>query len=276
MAPPFEAFFLPSPSGGQRFALHHPPASPLLRGAVLFLHPFAEELNKVRRMAALQSRALAAAGFGVLQLDLRGCGDSSGDLHEVAWSDWLLDAQCGVQWLTERYPQAALWLWGARAGCLLAAEAAARITPAPKLLFWMPVVSGQAHLQQFLRIKVAGDMLGGQGKSGLALVKQTLAAGGAVDVAGYRLPAAVARGLEQSSIEASTRPGCIVWMEVASRAGATLPPAAERLLAACRAAGHPVHGAVVSGPAFWQTTEIHEVPALLDASLAAMQACSLT
>jgi alpha/beta superfamily hydrolase len=39
-------------------------------------------MNKARRMAALQARALAALGYGVLLLDLHGCGDSSGDFGD--------------------------------------------------------------------------------------------------------------------------------------------------------------------------------------------------
>ena len=58
---------------GRRFALHHRPAGPP-RGLVVYVHPFAEEMNKSRRMAALQSRALAEAGFAVLQLDLMEIG----------------------------------------------------------------------------------------------------------------------------------------------------------------------------------------------------------
>ena len=54
-----------------RFALYHAPQQPC-RGALLYLHPFAEEMNKARRMAALQARRLAAEGWGVLQLDFHG------------------------------------------------------------------------------------------------------------------------------------------------------------------------------------------------------------
>ena len=53
-----EPFFLPT-TDGQRLCIHHSPAGPA-RGAVLYLHPWAEEMNKARRVAALQSRALAA------------------------------------------------------------------------------------------------------------------------------------------------------------------------------------------------------------------------
>jgi len=37
-----------------------------------------------------------------------------------------------------------------------------------------------------------------------------------------------------------------------------------------RQAGFSVHSQIVEGPGFWQTAEIEDVPALLDATLAAL------
>ena len=68
---------------------------------------------------------MAAAGYTVLQIDLRGCGDSSGDFGEAGWSDWVDDVLAACVWLREQN-QAPLWLWGLRAGCLLATEVARR------------------------------------------------------------------------------------------------------------------------------------------------------
>jgi alpha/beta superfamily hydrolase len=78
------AFFLDTPDGPRYCQLHAPQGGPL-QGLILCIHPFAEEMNKSRRMAALQSRALAEAGYTVLQIDLHGCGDSAGDFGEASW-----------------------------------------------------------------------------------------------------------------------------------------------------------------------------------------------
>jgi uncharacterized protein len=156
--------------------MHHPPAG-TCQGSVLFLHAFAEEMNKSRRMVALTARAIAAAGFAVLQIDLLGCGDSSGDLADASWAAWVDDTCQGAAWLQARYP-GPLWLWGERAGSLLAVAALPQVVaaqaerlaaggaakyassakPAVHLLLWQPQTQGKLVLQQFLRLKMAAQM----------------------------------------------------------------------------------------------------------------------
>jgi len=85
-----------SDPAGQRFALlYTPEPATKQRGAVVYVHPFGEELNKSRRMAALQARAMASAGYSVLQIDLLGCGDSTGDFGDATWEAWLAD--CAIR-----------------------------------------------------------------------------------------------------------------------------------------------------------------------------------
>ena len=114
-----EAFFLPADIG-QRFCLFHPanraPGSFAL-GQVVYVHPFTEEMNKSRRMAAMQARALAQAGFEVLQIDLLGCGDSSGGFGDATWAAWVADVTSACLWLRARpdavsadQPRPPLWL----------------------------------------------------------------------------------------------------------------------------------------------------------------------
>lgn len=267
MAP--EAFFLPV-AGGQRFCLYHPTAG-TPRGALLYLHPFAEEMNKARRMAALQARNLAAHGYAVLQIDLHGCGDSSGDFGDATWHSWLGDASAAHRWLRARC-DGPLWLWGLRAGCLLAVAAAESFDEPANFLFWQPVISGKQFFQQFLRLKVAGEMLSGDAKGVMAELRRQLDESQSPEIAGYTLSPALARGLEAAELRPTARPGRIVWLELATRDEAPLSPASATRIDQWRAAGHEVTANVVMGPPFWQTAEIEEAPALLDATLAALSA----
>lgn len=268
MAP--EAFFLPVASG-QRLCLHHAPNATMAKGVILYLHPFAEEMNKARRMAALQARMLAEHGYPVLQIDLHGCGDSSGDFGDATWQGWVQDVLDASAWLRKRYP-APLWLWGLRAGCLLAAQAAARIDEPVNFLFWQPVISGKQFLQQFLRLKVASELMAGDSKGVRENLKQQLAAGQPVEIAGYELAPGLAQGLEATELDPPAQPGRLVWLELSLRPEATLTSAAAKRIEQWQAADFTTRRAVVSGPTFWQTTEIEEAPALLEATLAALEA----
>lgn len=266
------AFFLSAPHGGQRLCIHHPAQGVEKRGQVLYLHPFAEEMNKSRRMAALTARSLAAAGYEVLQLDLLGCGDSSGDFEDANWEAWVEDAILGCHWLQQQATPAPLWLWGLRAGCLLAVEVARRLMSPANCLLVQPPASGRPQLQQFLRLKVAGEMLDGASKGVMAEMREALAQGQAVEVAGYRVSAALARGIEEASLQPpSTSPGHLVWLELNSQTGSTWTPVSAQMQARWRDAGWSLAAELVQGPAFWQTSEIEEAPLLIQAALRHLQ-----
>lgn len=272
--PPAEPLFLARPDGarsGARFALFHAPAGPS-RAAVLYLHPFAEEMNRARRMAALQARALAADGMAVLQLDLHGCGDSSGDFADASWDGWLDDVAHAVDWLRARCG-VPVTLWGLRLGALLALAHARRDPAIAALLLWQPVLGGATHLTQFLRLRVAGDMLGNAEKSGgTAALRAALAAGETLEVAGYMLAPALALGMEAVD-GAALVPHCPVhWIDVTSSPERGLAPASLRVVEAWRAAGVAVGLQQVAGEPFWNTQEVAVCPALIDATLAALSA----
>ncbi len=262
---------------GSRLYLWHAPDSAPARALVVFVHPFAEEMNKSRRMAALQSRCLASAGLAVLQADLLGCGDSSGEFSSATWTDWVDDvvAACARARATHasRWPEEPpppLWLWGLRAGCLLAAEAAARLDCACDLLFWQPAMQGKTVLQQFLRLKTAGALMGKSGHSSAETPRQTLAAGHRLDVAGYGLGPELAAGLESARLLPPPRGGRLVWIEIAVNADGTPSPAAAAAMPAWTNAGWLVRQRSVAGPQFWQTTEVEEAPELIAATVQAL------
>lgn len=273
--PPPAPFFLPM-SGqegqGARFCLYHAPAGPA-RAALVYLHPFAEELNRSRRMAALAARALAAQGVAVLQLDLLGCGDSSGDFSDARWEAWRADVLQAVSWLRERSGFTP-GLWGLRTGALLALDCA-RGFDCPQLVLWQPVHSGAAYLTQFLRLQLAADMLDQQSaaRQTTAALRATLRTGTPLEIAGYMLAPAMADALDALDSK-SLAPSCPMhWLELAPEADRPLPPAGAAVLQAWRAQGASVQAQVVAGQQFWATAEIATSPALLDATVAIFGAC---
>lgn len=255
-------FFLKA-QRGERFCLYHQPNPEVApRGTILYVHPFAEELNKSRRMAALQSRAYARAGFGVLQIDLYGCGDSSGDFSNARWELWLGDLQLAWDWLQQRC-DGGFYLWGLRLGGLLALDFARRVDPAA-LILWQPTLSGRAHLAQFNRMHSAARLFGAPADE-------------QCEVAGYTLAPELAAAINAADA-ALLAPRCPVqWLELAAPpATADVPatppalqPASALLVQRWRDAGAVVQTETVPGTPFWNSAEIVECPALLDATLAA-------
>ena len=270
-AAPAEPFFLES-APGRRFCLFHPPAGPC-RGAVLYIHPFAEEMNRSRRMAALQARALAGLGYGVLQLDLLGCGDSSGDFGDARWDLWKADIAAAAAWLDRRLGQP-LTLWGLRLGALLALDYARDAHhPLHALLLWQPVLNGAGYLTQFLRLRVAGAMLDdAAGPTSTGALRQALQAGDTIEIAGYDLAPALAAAIDTLAPLGEMAPSCPVhWFEATAADATGLPPAAARAAAEWQGSGADLHLHPVACPPFWMTPEITVSEAWLAATTAAMQ-----
>jgi len=261
------AFFLPA-ERGQRFCVYHPSVRDGAGLGIVYAHPFCEEMNKARRMAALQSRRLAAAGYAVLQIDLFGCGDSSGDFADARWETWKQDLQIALGWLRSRV-HGPLGLWGLRLGATLAADVAQ--DPGlgiEQLLLWQPVGSGELFLRQFLRLRLAAEMLAeGTAQSGVRELRETLSRGVPLEIAGYDLHPRLATEIDAlrlaDLVPAVRRVHCL---EVTAAAEPKLSPATQRALEAWRSKGLDVRAAAVAGEPFWSTLEITECEALLAAT----------
>ena len=267
-----EAFFLGA-GAARRFAVcWRPSASVAPRGTLLFVPPFAEEMNKSRRMVALTANALADRGFVTLRVDLAGCGDSAGLLSQASWNGWLDDLSIGWGWLRARVTGTP-WLWSLRAGSLLSSSLLTRLDAVPPLLLWQPVLSGKQHLTQFLRLRVAADAFAIVAASARATTQglmQSLAAGDAVGVAGYALPPSIALPLAASEFVAPTTPTDVLWFEVDASQTPAISPGSATRIAQWQTAGPRVVARAVGGPPFWATQEIEDCPALLDATLEAL------
>lgn len=264
-----EPFFLTG-KHGELFCIHLYPTGTAPKGSILYLHPFAEEMHKSRRMAALQARRFAAEGYAVLQIDLTGCGDSACDFGDATWATWLADAHLAHTWLSAK-SGGPIILWGLRTGASLAAELANALPGIQHLILWQPVVNGDQYLNQFLRIKLASEMLSGnQAQSGTKDLRAKLETGEGIEVGGYMLGAAMARDLARVKL-ADTPPPCPVeWLEVGTEDSDNPAPSSQRVIDAWRTAGVNVHTRTVTGDPFWVTQEITECLVLIEATIEAV------
>ncbi len=271
-APPPEPYFIDGPAG-PLFAIYHPPSTAVADGGdLIYVPPFAEELNRTRRMAALQVRALAKAGVGALIVDLYGTGDSGGDFRDARWETWLGDIAAAAGWLDSR-GRRRIGLWGLRVGALLAATAAA---DDPKrynrVILWQPAISGERALTQFLRVRVAAGMGAGNDGETTKDLRARFAdgAGDSLEVAGYEVPPQLAAAIDGARIGplGSALGMPVDWFEVVSESGRPPAPASRKVWEEWRNGGVPLTTATVVGEPFWNTQEIAVAPALIEATSA--------
>ncbi len=255
-------------SAGSLFALHFAAAG-TSRRAVLMLPPFAEELNKSRRMLSLAARALQGAGMDVLMIDLFGTGDSGGDFGDATLAIWRDDLRRGADWLARR-GVTRLDVLAVRGGALLLD----RFAPPPgmahgRVVMWQPVLSGPLLIAQFLRLRVAESMTVSDRSANSPDTRALLESEGSVEVAGYVVNRELVRALEDITDPVSNAGGWEAWgwFEVSGPGVNTPGVAAQRAIAAMRARGMQVRESCLEGEPFWATPEIAVVPALVDATV---------
>lgn len=259
---------------GTRFSLYHAPAPQArARGAILYVHPFADEMNKARRMATLQARRFAAAGYAVLQIDLFGCGDSCGDLSLARWDIWKRDLAIARDWLSARASGGPMHLWGVRLGGLLALDAACTMA-VDGLILWQPFLNGRTCINQFLRQDLAARMHGADPADPSLLgttgqLRAELGMRGMLEVGGYELAAPLVHAIDACDAAALPLPPCPVhWFASGSPAPQRLAASAARIARRWQARGTTLHFHAVEGVPFWGANEIAECPALLAATSA--------
>jgi exosortase A-associated hydrolase 2 len=264
-----EAFYLDG-SRGQLFSIYHPAARPRHpRLGLVYVPPFAEEMNRTRRMAALQARRLAELGVDVLLLDPFGTGDSAGEFGEARWEGWCDDVRMAIAWLGAR-TDGQVGLWGVRLGALMAADiAAASPGRIACLVLWQPVLSGDRYLTQFLRLRVAATMDKGADRESTKNLKARLAQGVALEIAGYQLAPVLADSIAAAQLQSRVEQlsaEMVYWLEVASEEQPSLTSASQQVVDVLKGKGHPLLAKAVNGEPFWAVQEITLAPNLLQAT----------
>lgn len=175
----FQPFYIEG-SKGKLFALYYPAREKACSGAILYVPPFAEEMNKTRPSAAIQARELAKCGFAVLQVDLFGTGDSEGEFKDATLEGWHQDIALSLDWLAKINPPA-FYFWGARFGCLLAVSSLDYLRHSiAGALFWEPMSSGSELVREMERLNRISVLVGKGGDK--SCVPQDIR-----DIAGYQM-----------------------------------------------------------------------------------------
>ena len=255
------AQFLDAPAstqqGGRPFVVLRPPqraGGP----TVLVVPPFAEEMNKCRRMIAEVGRRLESSGVGMLLVDLFGTGDSEGEFAQADWQRWKADLTTAMQWATAE-GAAIRGMLAIRLGCILGSETLAGIGHrVQRTVLWQPVTSCRRFLEQFLRLRVAASMMGGDSKETVAALRSRLKSGELLEVAGYEISGTLADQLDAAELQRfiGAHLGAVHWMEAVRSADAELPVPSGKAIEAARAAGIETTSHPIAGEPFWSSTEI--------------------
>lgn len=253
-------------AAGRLFAIcFEPPANVETRGAFLFSPAFGEEMNKSRRMIAMQARSFAAAGWSVLVADPYGTGDSDGDLRDASVSLWIDDLSQCHKILSEK-TGGAVGLWGHRFGVLLCAAAIQKSRlRLDRLLFWQPLLRGNTILKALFRQRMVAS-IGEEGKSkrDSRHLRKQLANGETLEISGYEISPDLADGLEAMRLDMLVDPQVSVnWLELSrSEAPPPVDPGAA-IRDRWTESGREVTYRRVVGEPFWAAGEIIEIPALI-------------
>jgi len=237
---------------------------------VLVVPPFAEEMNKCRRMVTEATLELCSRGSAALVPDLYGTGDSQGDFADGRWGVWQENLETVCAW-AEGNGLAVHALLAIRLGAALAISAGrnGRLPAVAVTVLWQPVLDGAKYLTQFLRLRTAGNLFAEGSKESIADLRARLAAGHRIEVAGYNLTGDLA-----SDLDAVTQPtdiprqlGAIHWMEVVRTPESGMPANSQALIDRYRVSGTRIADYTFVGEPFWATVEISRVPEMLDATL---------
>ncbi|HXP77339.1 MAG TPA: hydrolase 2, exosortase A system-associated [Stellaceae bacterium] len=255
-------------AAGRIFAIYHPARGVSHGKTIIYLPPFTEEMNRSRRVAALQAREFTRLGFAVLLLDPFGTGDSAGEFRDARWDIWLDDVSAAADWLAKQGLTPSI-LWGLRVGSLLAAAAASRESGRfERLLLWQPVTDGKSMLTQFLRIRIASSLQESGAREKTEGLRAELEAGRSVHVAGYELSPSLAAAIGMQRLENYPPPSDmrIDWLEIAPGESDVLSPTAQRISADWRSKGAAVNALKVTDDAFWNLQETTLAPHLVAAT----------
>ncbi len=256
---------------GRLLSIVHAPGAAPAAGAIVVAPPFAEEMNKSRRMITLFAQAAAGRGFETVVPDLTGTGDSDGEFLDARWDDWSDDLERALAATQRRTGQAPVLL-AIRSGALVASSVLERAPAAARgLLLWAPVTDGDRFMKQFLRLRMAAS-LSQANRETVADLEATLRAGTPVEVGGYALapPLWTAMIARKFAPPAPAGGGRVAWFELVAAQPIQLSPASQKSVAGLAQLGWQVDARAIGGAAFWGTAEIAEVPELVAVSVAAL------
>lgn len=228
---------------------------------VLVVPPFAEEMNKSRKMMSLLLAETASDTTGGYLFDLYGTGDSEGDFCLATWDLWRANLIDMLDFIAAQKGGEQISIVAIRTGALLVNSVLAEKNDASHKInsihYWNPVFNASLFIAQFLRLKLAANMMRNKGpKVGVKELRQQLQDEGELEVAGYTLNQDLIEGMENSAI--SLHPSlsrlALHFYELSSLDQIT--PGLMKKITEVGGAADLRFTHVVDGAQFWSTQEV--------------------
>jgi len=268
-----QLFFLNTDAGKLLITQFIPDIEHSIRLNVIVVPPFAEEANKSRKMLADFGRQAATYNIRVSLIDLFGTGDSEGDFCAASWAIWQQNIKDLYQELKRQDPDVDIQFVGLRTGALLALDYCMQQSQAvntpQSLMLWQPVLNGQQFITQFMRLRLAADMMNTQAKLTMADLQQELAENGSIEIAGYNLNHSLSEAIAQLNLMHLTQLPVdlkLAWVEIGLPPTQKIKPISQKTIAQWQLHNN-VSSCFINGDSFWQTQEITQVEELTNFSI---------
>jgi hypothetical protein len=195
---------------------------------IVFIPPFGEEMNRCRSLVSAQARNFARAGYACTLVDFYGTGDSQGGLIALDYASKLSE-------------------------------------PPQDIILWQPVNAATIYVTQVLRQRVASLMVRDLPAETTKEIRQRLADGEDVEVAGYTVGGTLIRdieGIDMAAMKSLCR-GNIYWLEHVMESGKEIGVASRKAVDQLTQQGNRVEVYTFCDPTIWLIHERDFAPQLL-------------
>ncbi len=185
---------------------------------VILVPPFAEEMNRSKRMFVLCAQKLSEIGLNVICFDYAGTGDSEGEWGDFSYADWYQNFLDVYNYSQTKGFQS-VDIISLRFGSLLSADAIVNECIAiNNCIFWDPVEKGESFIRQLIRTKIAAEMSLAENKSEKYNYLNELDQHGYIEIAGYKLTEELIESIKSLKLsdylEELTKMSVVHWMQL--------------------------------------------------------------
>jgi len=237
-------------------------------------------MNASRRAYSALAQALNRAGFASLMFDFYATGDSEGEFETADWATWQNDLRSVLAFARNHLSYLRIQLFGLRAAALHIADLVADQVVAQDIdqcVFWQPVLDGAEHLDQFLRLRLAANLMLDQKDAVTRETTHSLRnlaqSEGNVEVAGYALSAKLMAEMQQRRLEFSSQSvatnSTLHWFEIATPP--TANPKRTAVIETLRKSGITLFVYSATAKRFWSLVDAPLPLQLIEHTVACMR-----